>query len=159
MRKLLVLVVSFAFLLLIGCGSPALYGRLERLNVNALASYPLGTPDPRKDKDWHGQRLVVSWVLAPNLKLDKRQCILQADLIFTNGKSEQVQIRIDRHLGHWQYELIGQEYEQKGGISAYQLTIINQGQKIRNFQHKLYKPLIDIDELHDAIEEASFSEF
>lgn len=116
----------------------------EYLSHENLASFHVGTPDPRLRNPPLGQRLVVSWSLPGWDNVTPYELIVQ--IRFKNGTSSFEQIPIDRPKGTYVYSLLNEEYFSNGGFKTYVARISRDGEVIEEWRHQLWANLIEIRE-------------
>lgn len=137
--------VAFALavgLILSGCSSPRLYGRLEKLDKQALVSSAFHTPDPQSDNPPDGQRLIVSWVIPLTVNIHSEPCVLEIDVVDARGIRTHVEKSVTDHWGHFEYEVPLKLMQEGKSIITYFLQLRQGSRTIGNFQHRLYKTAI-----------------
>lgn len=141
----------FRFFLAIGLLLTSSSCLLHRLDVQTqylshenLASYHVGTPDPRLDNPNIGQRLLVQWSLCSS-DFENQPLFLHLTVRLRNHQEQKLKIPIESKRGFYVYDLINQEYFQSGGILTYQVEITNESCVITSWKHPLWAELITLD--------------
>ncbi len=140
-----------------GCSTHRLYGRLERVSSGTSVHEILLTPTPGDWTESSGQRLVVSWLL-PRSKFSIDQLTLHADIVFSKGQRDLIEVDSITRWNHWIYEHSNEKIDQRGPIVTYKIWITDKEEILQSFQHKLYREWIDPDVLQEEVlqEEVSF---
>ena len=116
----------------------------EYLSHENLASFHVGTPDPRLRNPPLGQRLIINWSLPKWDGLTPYELSLK--IRFKNGTFTNEQIPLDRASGTYVFSLLNQEYFNRGGFKTYIATISSDGEVIEEWRHQLWANLIEIQE-------------
>lgn len=110
-----------------------------------LASFHVGTPDPRQDHPPVGQMLILDWRIPKEILKRKPEIIL--DLILWDYTTRQIRIPIKQRMDFATYRLLNEEYEKSGGILTYKAQIVTEdGYIFREWKHQLWVNLIVIDQ-------------
>ena len=138
-----------ANLVLAGCSSdPFLRVQTEYVTDQNLASYYVGTPDPKRLNPPLGQRLVIYWSVPSN---DCDAHILLR-IRYRNKESSSVEIPLPKSSGWITYTLLNEDYMEKGGIETYFAQLIVNGEVLDESRHLLWVERI---ELHNDDNEES----
>jgi hypothetical protein len=111
------------------------------VNEEVLASYFIGSPDPKREEPMIGQRLLIQWSLPKSYRL-YQTLFLRLRVRFYNRKEETVILPIDQQRGSYYYYLVNEKYCEAKGLLTYQAELIGEGQVLETFQHQLWKELI-----------------
>lgn len=147
LQKIKFILTIAALLCCQGCTSE------KRLVVNnlyitpaLLASYYVGTPDPRLECPTIGQRLNIRW----NVK-DIYHCYhemyVELHVLYHNNQKASFIISICRPYGHSHYYLLNDEYLCTRGIQSYKVEMYGDGELIETWQHQLWTNLIDFSQV------------
>src|ERR1700722_19710422 len=112
----------FLLLLLLasGCCCQKLSVRSEYINETSLASFHVGTPDPRLECPFNGQQLIISWYI-PDALWRKQTLTLDMTLRFRNNEELHRQFNSNRQIGTCVYALHNEEFWKVGGILTYKV--------------------------------------
>lgn len=139
------LLIGLALFFISGCCP------LHRLNIQtqyisreSLASYRVGTPDPRLNCPFLGQRLLVQWSLFPK-EIASEPLSLHLKVRFRNHEEEEVEISINRKRGTYLYVIDKEKFCQTGGIRTYIAEIRNSQGAIETWKHPLWTDLIQLN--------------
>ena len=83
-----------------------------------LASYRVGTPDPRLDEPMRGQRLLVHWSL-PEKEFIAGETELKMRIRFRNHEEKEVFFPLAARHGTYYYDLMDDEFISTKGILTY----------------------------------------
>lgn len=142
-RKRIDLIYILLSLLVSSCVPVPLSIQTQTLNHTMLASYHIGTPDPRKQSPLLGKRLLVQWCIPrtllkeyPFLTLIVRSC---------QHEEKKIVRPITTQCGTFIYEITGEEFLRSGGVMSYCASLCTaSGQQISVWRHPLWVPLIHI---------------
>lgn len=126
-------------LLLTSCLKP-LSVQTQYVGRNNLASFQVGTPDPKLDHPDKGQRLLIEWSL-PKIYADA-DLEMVIRVRFKTRKEETETLKLKQLAGHYYHSVINERYLETGGISTYQIEILANGQRIECWHHPLWVELI-----------------
>jgi hypothetical protein len=126
------------------CTDSKLTVHTDYLSHENLASYYVGTPDPRLFNPTIGQRLIISWSL-PNDYLNYTQVDLNIRIRFKNREEVSETRAICVKTGSYVYALVNDDYFDKGGILTYKVDMIADGTVIEEWRHQLWTELIRFD--------------
>jgi len=128
------------------CNNKLLTVQTEYLSHENLASFHVGTPDPRLRNPPLGQRLIINWSLPKWNGITPYDLSIQ--IRFKNGTSANEQMTLNKSSGTYVFSLLNQEYFNRGGFKTYVATISSNGQVIEEWRHQLWANLIEIQEEH-----------
>lgn len=128
--------------LLSGCAYQPITVQTEYITHESLASYYVGTPDPRLKEPLVGQRLIICWSL-PSSNMSKL-VKLYLKVRFRNREEEERLIEIQRSSGSYIYNLEGNQFCEKKGILTYKIEIRDNNGIITKWQHQLWSELIEV---------------
>jgi hypothetical protein len=133
-------------LFLASCSTDKLYVHSEYLTLDDLASMRVDTPDSRKESPSLGQRIRVSWKLAPSILQEDPDAEVVLKVRYGDHFDEVVHHKVDRLTGMFTHSLIGEEYFSRAGISAFKAELIVGGELVDEWQHQLWARVIKIGE-------------
>ncbi len=133
-----------AALLLTGCGGKILMVQTDYLSHENLASFHVGTPDPRLRNPPLGQRLIVNWSIPHWNQLTPYT--LTVKIRFKNGTSTEENLEIHKSKGTYVFSLLNEEYFAREGFKTYIATIKSDGAVLEEWRHQLWANLIEITE-------------
>ncbi len=143
-HTLLQLLFLFSFSLS-SCAFSRLDIQTQYLSEQNLASYHIGTPDPRLANPPRGQRLMIQWSLSSR-EIENGGAILYLKIRFRNRQEKEICIPIRKKQGTSVYDLVGQEYRDLKGILTYQAEIWNNDSLLVSWTHPLWVELITLDQ-------------
>lgn len=132
---------TFLLLLMSSCTCNHLSVHTAYINKQSLASYHVGTPDPRLCNPPIGERLIASWVL-PQSYLKCQELHLEIVIHLMNKEKVCRSVPITRFSGTYVYELLNEEFFENGGILTYKVDLIGDGQVLKTWKHQLWTELI-----------------
>ncbi|MEI8125813.1 MAG: hypothetical protein WCG42_08665 [Parachlamydiaceae bacterium] len=145
-------------LLLTSCQQSYLTVQTDYLSYKNLASYYVGTPDPRMDCPPIGQRLIISWsVWKEMLACDDLH--LEITIRFRNRKEWKENFHILKKRGTYVYTLLNNDYIDKQGILCYKVELVGNGCVIEEWRHQIWTELIEIEHDTTPRPELPFDEF
>lgn len=127
------------------CSNPHLSVHTDYLSHKNLASYHVGTPDPRLDNPPIGQRLIVTWSI-PRMYLYYEDPHLVVTIRFRNREEIEETIYIHRMHGTYVYDLLNEDYIEKRGMLSYKVDIIAQGCLLDQWRHQIWADLIHLQD-------------
>lgn len=140
--------LSYPFLLGLGILFSASSCTLHRLDVQTqyltpdyLASFHIGTPDPRISEPLIGQRLLIQWSLKPEEVRDDN-LFLYLKVRFRNHQEDEVIIPVKSKRGTYLYRVNRELYCETRGISTYLAEIRNSTCALARWKHPLWVELI-----------------
>lgn len=131
-----------ALLLLSGCTSPCLRVQTFCVRPGDLASYRVGTPDPRQICPDVGQKLVLRWALDPTLG-EEVPPVLILGVRYGNGEEEWIQEPIRTFRGRFTRALLNDEYFQKRGFQAFKAEIRIGHHTVACWRHHLWEDRLE----------------
>lgn len=131
-------------LLFCSCQPRILSIQTEYLSHVNLASFHVGTPDPRLRNPPLGQKLIINWSL-PYWDCDTAY-ELTVKIRFKNGTSTSTSFVAKEPKGTFIYPLLNEDYFDKGGFKSYLATITADGVFLEEWRHQLWVNLIEISE-------------
>lgn len=137
--------VLLTFLMLTACGKKPLIVYTDFIDETELASYHVGTPDPKLNCPDVGQRLIMAWCLP----YEYRQCEdLQLDyrVRLRNHEEFQDSFSLDKKSGYTYYVLKNEDFFNSGGIATFKVEISNSEGVIYEWIHPLWVDLIQVGE-------------
>lgn len=138
------------------CKESYLTVQTDYLTHKDLASYYVGTPDPRQNITAVGQRLIVCWAV-PKFYLCFDDLHLKITIRFRN-REEVIEIfHLSKTRGTYVFSLLNKEYLAKRGILTYKIDLIGQGKILEEWRHQIWVDLIALDQI-DSIKEEKIEE-
>ncbi|KAF3363386.1 hypothetical protein PHSC3_000033 [Chlamydiales bacterium STE3] len=140
MRNSLKLLFISMFLLS-GCCSQMLSVHTEYLSHEQLASYRIGTPDPKLTCPTIGQRLILSWNITskyqnlPDLHLKLR-------IRFRNREEVVETLYLDRFQGLYIYCLLNENFLKTNGILTYKVELFSENTLLEEWRHQIWEEAI-----------------
>lgn len=125
------------------CTFQRLSVQTQYLSHESLASYHVGTPDPRLDQPMVGQRLLMQWSLSTR-EVETQNVSLYLKVRFRNHQEEEMTFPITSKRGTHLYVLANEEYHQVGGILTYYAEIRNETCVLASWKHPLWTELIQL---------------
>lgn len=145
MERVKIQLCLIIFGLLTSCNQSYLSVHTDYFSRESLASFYVGTPDPRLDNPPIGQRLIISWSI-PKLIFKCDDLHLKLKIRFRNREELIERIAICRAHGHYLYTLLNEEYMSKRGILTYTVDLIRDGEIIEEWRHQIWTDLIDLSQ-------------
>lgn len=140
-KFLTILAASLA--LLTSCGRAMLTVQTDYITHKDLASFYVGTPDPRLNMPMIGQRLIVSWAVPPEF-LAYDDLRFEITIRFRN-REEIIEIfDISQRFGTYVYSLLNQDYIDKRGILTYKIDLVGGGYILKEWRHLIWSELITL---------------
>ncbi|MCB1107221.1 MAG: hypothetical protein KDK76_03905 [Chlamydiia bacterium] len=134
----------FLFLLLCSCGRCYLSVKREPIDQTSLASTFVGSPDPRQKSPPKGLELILEWILPGHIMQEEPTLVLS--IIYKNHTEEKVCYPIMKRWGTTTYSVVGEKYQEKGGLLTYKAEIIGKNEEvIKEWKQQLWVDLIAID--------------
>lgn len=128
------------------CSRDRLYVINEFVNEQSLASYHVGTPDPDLDDPRLGQRLFIHWHLRSKEFAQLTSPELVLDLRYKHGIEETKRHQILRPSGIYTYEVMDDDFFDKGEIRTYRCRLMDGQQELELWQHQLWAEWIRVGE-------------
>ena len=129
--------------LLCSCQQSYLTVQTDYISYKNLASYYVGTPDPRLNCPLVGQRLIISWSV-PKTFMCYADLHLEIVIRFRNGQELTEFFDIEQKRGTYVYHIINDEYIEKQGILTYRIDIVGGGCPLEQWRHRIWAELIEI---------------
>lgn len=133
--------VIFLCFFLSGCSFQRLDVQTQYLTPESLASFHIGTPDPRLHAPLIGQRLLIQWSLCEH-EIEGEDTLLNIKIRFRNHQEKEIQVPIISKKGAYLYKVEGDLYCQTRGILTYFIQIQNDTGVIEAWKHPLWSELI-----------------
>ncbi len=102
-----------------------------------LASYYVGTPDPKLNHPDVGQKLFVTWRLPPQY-LEKQPLMLRLYLRYHNRTYKTFEVEITQLSGCYIYSLLNTEFFDTEGLLSYKIQILNNDVVLDEWRHKIW---------------------
>jgi hypothetical protein len=138
--------IPLLFLCFTACSPDRLHVYNEYLSLDDLASMKVDTPDARKEFPTLGQRIRVSWTLASSLLADDPDAEIVLKVRYGDRLDEVIRHKVEKMKGMFTHSLVGDEYFDRGGITAYKAELIVEGELVDEWQHQLWARVIRIGE-------------
>lgn len=117
--------------------------RTEYLTEASLASYYVGTPDPRRGCPLIGQQLILSWRI-PTALWHNQELTFDITIRFRNQEERHLQIQCDRNIGTYIYAIQDDEFLKLGGILTYKVLLKEDGEVTESWIHPLWQERIRV---------------
>jgi hypothetical protein len=124
--------------------APCLSVQMGYLSHENLASYYVGTPDPRLNNPPIGQRLIVNWSLPKTYLSTYSDLHLELYIRFGNRQEIVERIAVCKKQGTYMYLLLNEDYCAKKGILTYKLDLIGDGCILKEWRHQIWTELIEL---------------
>ncbi len=129
---------------LTSCSIHPLTVQTQYLSHENLASFHIGTPDPRLDNPTIGQRLLIQWCLSKSV-FDGQELTLHLKIRFHIHTEDEIQIPITNKRGYYLYNLTNEEYCKTKGVLTYLAEIRSGECVVASWKHPIWTPLISFD--------------
>lgn len=142
MRGMLKHLVWIACLFLVtSCCRPFVNVRTEYFNRHSLASYYVGTPDPKLNYPEVGQRLILSWCFPDEVY---RRPDLRFEITVRFGNKQQVteQLHVYDRRGIFTYTVYDDVFFDYDGIQTYKVDLYSGDELITEWRHQLWVEMI-----------------
>jgi len=127
-----------------GCTLKRLTVQTNYISCETLASYYVGTPDPRLNNPPTGEQLIISWALpVPYLKYQDLH--LEMKIRFHNREEIVQKVPIKKSKSSYIYSLLNEDYFTKKGILTYKVSVIGDECVLEEWKHQLWTELITFD--------------
>lgn len=136
-RCLLILMLG----ILTSCTNSRLAVYTDYISSENLASFYIGTPDPRLNNPTIGQRLIVVWTLQKK-HLCYEDLHLKIHVRFRNKKETVINYPITKPKGTYVYSLLNDDYIAADGILTYKVELIGGGCILDEWRHQIWTNLI-----------------
>lgn len=137
-----------ALFILSGCQRKILRMQVDNISRENLASYQVGTPDPRLIYPPLGQRMIVSWYI-PKEEFQKQQYMIKISIIYGNHSQEEQWYTPQQYCGMYVRALLNEQFFEKCGILTYKSELYACGQLVKCWKHHLWTELITFDHSDD----------
>jgi hypothetical protein len=141
MKRLCALIC--ALLVLVACQRPVFLVQTDYISHKNLASFYVGTPDPRLNMPSIGQRLIITWIL-PGEYLSYEDLHLEITIRFRNREEVVEYFDISHARGTYVFSLLNQDYICKRGILTYKFDLVGGGCILKEWRHLIWNDLITI---------------
>lgn len=118
-----------------GCHRKYLTARSEAIDCEYLASFYVDTPDPRNNRGFCGQQIVVEWNL-PSSDRHRPNLNLVLSMITTNHRFEKVTVPLRSQCGNYIYRLTNQCLCEKGAVLTYKAEIYSGNNLLQCWQQQ-----------------------
>jgi hypothetical protein len=126
------------------CSSSAQLSVMEHsLNHERLASYIIGTPDPREYEDYYGQKLIIDWEI-PKKDFEEGHNNLEIAISFKNDKRIVFIERVNKRSGTYTYLHEGPAIDEDGMLLTYRVLLQHDEEVLEEWRHHTWAPYIDI---------------
>ncbi len=132
----------FLLLLCCGCSPVRISARTEYISNESLASYYVGTPDPKQNNPTIGQRMIVLWRI-PQEYWKWQEAELHILMRFANHQERELKIPICQNCGTYIYEILDDEFCETRGILTYKVEILSDNCLLAEWRHQLWSRLIE----------------
>ncbi len=114
-------------------------------NQGYLASSHVGSPDPRRNPPPEGVKLLITWIVPPEVLLQEPKIVLK--IIYKNHTEQDHIYPIKARSGYVVCNLIDETYRKTGGPLTYKADIVlSDGSVYREWKHQLWVNLLTLDE-------------
>ena len=110
---------------------------MEFVNYKSLASFHVGTPDPRLFCPPVGQRLFATWIIPRSEFYGNSIYHLKLTIRFANRQETVQWVKLDKHWGTYTYCLIDEPYYACGGMQTYKVELFKDDQLLECWKHQL----------------------
>jgi hypothetical protein len=137
-------------LALTGCQCEKLTVYTDYLSHENLASYHVGTPDPRLNNPPMGQRLIISWSLPKNY-LCYEDLHLDLTIRFRNKQQISEKIDICKRKGMYIYSVLNEDFFETKGLLTYKIDLVGDDVILEEWRHQLWTELITFEDNTDGL--------
>lgn len=145
-----VLPIFLSILFLVSCNSSYLSVHTDYFSRENLASYYVGTPDPRLNNPPIGQRLIVTWAVPRSCNGYYSDLHLEVTIRFRNRKEVREIYPITRLHGTYVYSLLNEDYIETRGMLSYKVDLVADGKVLEQWRHQIWADLIEINHENDC---------
>lgn len=156
-RVISYLVLLFFLGTLTSCTNCHLAVYTDYISSESLASYYIGTPDPRLCRPTLGQRLIVIWTL-PRKYLCHEDLHLKLYVRFRNKQETVVNYPITKAKGTYVYSVLDDDYIHTDGILTWKVELIGSKVILDEWRHQIWTNLILVGNDKSSCEENSKQE-
>lgn len=118
----------------------------EYVSIENLASYSVNTPDPYLNNPAVGQKLYISWNVS-DFSCKQFPLELKLFIRFRNRTEAVESFAINKTMGSYVYQLLGEEYFEKEGILCYKIQLLNDQEVLDEWRHQIWVDLITFPEV------------
>lgn len=133
----------FSLILFSSCNNNLVRVQVDNISKEFLASYHVGTPDPRLLNPPIGQRLTLSWYF-PFKVFEHSNIKIKIYLHFGDHTMEEIEFFPKRNSGFYLYSLINNRYYEKKGLLTYKVEVFQDEIIIKECRHQLWVELISM---------------
>ncbi len=126
------------------CHREMLSIRTEEVTCGSLASTRIRTPDPRKDKPYLGQNLIIHWNI-PSFLFQEPDIRVVLRVRYGNREEKEIVIPLFARTGSYVESLMNEEYHSKQGIVTYSAEVKAGDKIIGTWKHQLWVDILRID--------------
>jgi hypothetical protein len=130
------------------CQQKILRMQVDNISRENLASYQVGTPDPRLIYPSVGQRMIISWYI-PKEEFNTNDISIKISIVYGNHTKEELWYKPQQACGMYVRALLNEQYFEKCGILTYKSEMYACDQPIKYWKHHLWTELISFDPLDD----------
>lgn len=138
------IIALFLLVLASSCSFRPLEVQTLLVSHESLASFRVGTPDPRLSEPFAGQRLLVQWYLTQQ-EMKRGPLTLKLDIRFRNHTQQELSHLVSTRHGCFVYDLINEEFNEKGGILSYRIRMLSGECVLHEWTHPLFVEWISLD--------------
>ncbi len=140
-KSLLLLCLALLFS---SCYKNHLYVQQEWVDEKDLASYFVGSPDPRRQNPPVGQKIIVNWDFSRPLFLSEMDHIL-VTVHFWNHEEKKVEAPIDRRRGYVSFFFPNPTQDPVKKILTYRVQVFRKdGSLFETWKHQFWTELITL---------------
>lgn len=144
--------------LLVSCSQSYLKIQTDYLTHKTLASYYVGTPDPRQNDPAIGQRLIIGWSV-PKSHLSYENLRLEVSIRFRNREETKEIFYITKTRGTYIFALLNCDYFTRRGILTYKIDLIGGDCVLEEWRHKIWSDLILINQEQELPEQEIIEDY
>jgi hypothetical protein len=150
MKSLILLCLPLLFS---SCYKNHLYVQQEWVDEKDLASYFVGSPDPRRKNPPVGQKIIVNWDFSRTLFLNEMGHIL-VTVHFWDLEEKMVEAPIDRRRGYASFFFSNPTKDPTKKILTYRVQIFKKdGTLFETWKHQFWTELIELSTAEEKAEE------
>lgn len=140
MKKKIIILCSL-LLTFVGCSRQYIQVQTQYLSRDTLASSFVETPDPLRQTNYIGQRLLIQWCTTCRSPLS-----LHLYLLMRNHEEKQIIVPSIKSHGTAVYDLTSDDYCRCNGILSYYIEIVSGSEVIESWKHPLWVNTIELNE-------------
>jgi hypothetical protein len=145
-------IINFAFFgfisLITACSPTLLEVEVEYISKQQLASYHVGTPDPRLICPPIGQKISIGWHLSKK-KFHQHNYEILLEVRYRDRTTGSCRFKPEYASGRKTFNHLNDEYSATSGLVSYSVTLFKNGKVLSKRCHILHTPLIEFDEEDD----------